>query len=118
MEGLNRGIYEIFEIILAVSLLLVISTAIFLTYNPSFISGNVIYEETLIMSNLIQTNSNITLNLNKDNIKKNFDISKNQNNQIEISFDGNTIKKEEKFPNIKIEKDKNNPKIITITKIN
>jgi len=118
MEGINRSIFEIFEIILAVSLLLLISTAIILTNKPNFIYASLIASETSQISDIINKNTKISINYNQNNIKDNFNIKNNQNtNQIEVSFKDKSIAKTNYIGNkdITISNNKKNSKIITIT---
>lgn len=86
MEGLTRGPYEIFEIILVVSLFLVISSAILFTSDPEFKNNKLISTEISLVSSISNQNSNITFNY-----PQTYKIHLEQGNKIVSSLGNNQI---------------------------
>lgn len=61
MEGLNRGIFEIWEIIVVIALFLVVSSAIILLSNPDSQKAQLVTFETGFSSSLLKKNMEVTV---------------------------------------------------------
>ena len=85
MEGLNRSIFEIFEIIIVVSLLLTISTAIIITNDPKFVHSNLMATEIADIATITKKDTTITINYDKEYLNEKYKIQNDKNNnQINI----------------------------------
>jgi len=92
MEGLNRGIFEIFEIVLVISLSLIIISALIYTSKPNFINAKLMASEISYISSIATKDSEITLDYKQ--IKDDFNLNSN-NQEIEIVFDDKSKAKKE-----------------------
>ena len=82
-EGLTRSVYELFEIILPVALLLLIGGGIFLVSNPDFNRAYIFEKEISYISSLTSTDTIIELSLKNTNYENlNVDVT---NNKIAVS---------------------------------
>ncbi len=104
MEGIELTTYEIFEIILSISILLTISVAIIYTSNPEIIKGNLFLTETNEISQIISTNTEIKIKIPKDLNSEKTKINIENNKLTLINKNKNILTKESLLKNIEIQK--------------
>ena len=86
MTGETRGIYEIFELILITSLLLIIGTAIIYTNQPDFKKASLLLNEISGISQIMLDNTIVNLNYKNDKI-----LVKSDENKLSLKYGKKTI---------------------------